>query len=357
MALSAEEYRQLVADVKADLEAGSQGVRDVPTADSLDGVTSLPALQIRGTEKVVLVPLKLLSDPVYEAIASATPDFAAYCRNLYSEYVVKLLDEAQKYYPVQEDGWHFIDAANNVEVSITDAGLDASKIGVNLTALIKAIPGLGLALGIEPGTAFAGDKGNNLNKLVNSMRWLFEFATQVQENGFSIADANNNTGLKFDNEGLDTALLSTHLKSLIKEIDGLGLALGIEAGTAYAGDKGNTLNKLVNSMRWLFEFATQVQENGFSIADLSGNVGLKYDNEGLDAAKLSTNFMSSIRAVVESMNISIEGLAEVDEGGIFFTDPAGHIVASVTDEGLNWAITSSSSGIGYEVVRDVDYDV
>lgn len=365
MALSTEEFNELVAKVKAALEAGSLGVVDVPKADTLDGVTSLPALQLKGAGRVVLVPLTMLSDPVYEAIAAATPDYAAFCKKTYAEYVQKLLAEAQKYYPVQEDGWYWTDEASNVSVSITDKGLDASLLSDRLKALIKSIPGLGLALGIEPGTAYAGDKGNTLNKLVNSMRWLHDLAEQVQEDGFAVSDAAGNVGLRYDNNGLDAALLSDHLKDLVKEIDGLGLALGLTQTTAYPGDKGKQnsedilkLKAATTTLRNIVRFLSEVCEEGFYVADAAGNVGLKYDADGLDAAKLSGNFMSLLRAVVEAMNISIEGLVEVDEDGIYFIDANANVAVSVTNAGLNWAMSDSSSGgLGYEVVSEIDYDV
>ncbi len=81
----------------------------------------------------------------------------------------------------------------------------------------------------------------------------------TEEKGFFVADADNNIGLQYNIDGLDTAKLSNHFKELLPK-NGLG----------------------------------EVAEEGFHITDQSGNIGLRYDNDGLDAVKLSNHFRSLI---------------------------------------------------------------
>lgn len=68
MALTEEEKKELVQNVVNQIKTESQSVDELETVDTLEGVVSLPAM--RG-EKVVGVPLKLLSKPAEEAAAVA----------------------------------------------------------------------------------------------------------------------------------------------------------------------------------------------------------------------------------------------------------------------------------------------
>ncbi len=57
----------------------------------------------------------------------------------------------------------------------------------------------------------------------------------------------------------------------------------------------------------------ETNEEGFALCDSDGNVGMKYDTEGLDAAKLSTHFLSLLGSFLESVLVVENGLFLVDE--------------------------------------------
>lgn len=65
---------QDLREIEDELKKGSQGVGDVPEAESLDGITSLPAYQeVEGKDmpKIVRAPLELLAAPALEAADKA----------------------------------------------------------------------------------------------------------------------------------------------------------------------------------------------------------------------------------------------------------------------------------------------
>lgn len=65
---------QDLREIEDELKKGSQGVGDVPEAESLDGITSLPAYQEVGGQdmpKIVRAPLTLLAAPALEAADKA----------------------------------------------------------------------------------------------------------------------------------------------------------------------------------------------------------------------------------------------------------------------------------------------
>lgn len=65
---------QDLREIEDELKKGSQGVGDVPEAESLDGITSLPAYQgVEGQDmpSIVRAPLKLLAAPALEAADKA----------------------------------------------------------------------------------------------------------------------------------------------------------------------------------------------------------------------------------------------------------------------------------------------
>lgn len=68
MAWTEQDYQEIEDELKKD----SQGVGDVPEAESLDGITSLPAYQEKdGEEIIVRAPLELLAAPALEAADKA----------------------------------------------------------------------------------------------------------------------------------------------------------------------------------------------------------------------------------------------------------------------------------------------
>lgn len=65
---------QDLREIEDELKKGSQGVGDVPEAESLDGITSLPAYQeVKGqdTPRIVRAPLELLAAPALDAADKA----------------------------------------------------------------------------------------------------------------------------------------------------------------------------------------------------------------------------------------------------------------------------------------------
>lgn len=63
---------QDLREIEDELKKGSQGVGDVPEAESLDGITSLPAYQEKdGEDIIVRAPLTLLAAPALEAADKA----------------------------------------------------------------------------------------------------------------------------------------------------------------------------------------------------------------------------------------------------------------------------------------------
>lgn len=83
---------------------------------------------------------------------------------------------------------------------------------------------------------------------------------KVTAEGFSVADGNGNIMLSVNNNGLDTAKLSSHFRSLIGNIG-------------------------------IYE---QVTASGFSFADGDGNIMVSINENGLDTARLTTHFKSLV---------------------------------------------------------------
>lgn len=102
----------------------------------------------------------------------------------------------------------------------------------------------------------------------------------------------------------------------------------------------NNLSKINYYVNRIKKGIPNVTEEGFHVADESGNVGLKYDNLGLDAAKLSKHLKELIK--------NIDGIGEnqytreTAESGYYLIDSEGNIVLSYTSDGLNIAKGSAN---------------
>lgn len=57
----------------------------------------------------------------------------------------------------------------------------------------------------------------------------------------------------------------------------------------------------------------ETNEEGLAVCDSEGNIVMKYDTEGLDAAKASTHFKSLLGSLLESVSVVENGLFLVDE--------------------------------------------
>lgn len=105
--------------------------------------------------------------------------------------------------------------------------------------------------------------------------------SETAEEGFFIVDSNNKILFKIDANGVDMALLSAHLKELIKSIPGIGNGTVTESSGI-----------------------SETLESGFYIVDSEGKVAIKYDANGLDVAKLSTHFKSLLPSITDTLPFS-----------------------------------------------------
>ena len=227
---------------------------------------------------------------------------------------------------ISEDGFFLSDGDGNSILKYDSSGFDTLKISDNFKNSLKTTDGLFLQLGETNTTAYYGNKGklnesniealqtnfqnlntnNNAQHLVfnNSLSLLNSIIQQINENnGFNLVDQFGNVGLKFDESGLDAIQLSTNLKNLIKQIDGLGLMLGETNTTAYPGNLGKTNStnietlqtSVIKMMAQLLKINSEListTDTGFFICDSYGNVAFKYDVYGLDFIQISTHAVS-----------------------------------------------------------------
>ena len=73
----------------------------------------------------------------------------------------------------------------------------------------------------------------------------------------------------------------------------------------------------------------ETNEQGLAVCDSEGNIGMKYGTEGLDAAKLSTHFLSLLGSLLESVSVVENGLFLVDENyniGCYIDDTGPHAI-------------------------------
>lgn len=75
----------------------------------------------------------------------------------------------------------------------------------------------------------------------------------------------------------------------------------------------------------------QVSEDGWYLVDEALNVAMKYDADGLDAAKVSEHFKS----LIGGGGGSVSGFSEVVEDGLYFVDESLRIGAFLDSEGLH----------------------
>lgn len=80
----------------------------------------------------------------------------------------------------------------------------------------------------------------------------------------------------------------------------------------------------------------ETKEEGLAMCDSEGNVGMKYDTNGLDAAKLSTHFRSLLGNIGGSSS-----LVETNDEGFAVCDNEGNIGMKYDTEGLDTAKVST----------------
>ena len=118
-------------------------------------------------------------------------------------------------------------------------------------------------------------KLSNLNYYINRLK---KDTHNVIEEGFHVADESGNVVLKYDNLGLDVALLSEHIKNLIKTINGVGFPDDVRL---------MLLNTIISS----------ISENSWNLIDNNYNIAAKYDILGFDVAKINKHFKRLIDSV------------------------------------------------------------
>lgn len=77
----------------------------------------------------------------------------------------------------------------------------------------------------------------------------------------------------------------------------------------------------------------ETNEEGLAMCDSEGNVGMKYDTNGLDAAKLSTHFLSLLGNIGGSS--SLLKSVSVVENGLFLVDDNYNIGCYIDSTGLH----------------------
>ena len=114
---------------------------------------------------------------------------------------------------------------------------------------------------------------------------------------FIVIDSNGNVVIKYNSNGFDTALLSTHFETLIKNISGLGLELGYTSSTAYPGSDGLQLNKDVLKIKETSQYLNLTEESQLSIVDENGNSVVQYNSDGFDTLNLSVHLQNLIKDI------------------------------------------------------------
>lgn len=114
-------------------------------------------------------------------------------------------------------------------------------------------------------------------------------------------------------------------------------ATSAKAGVMTAQDKTN-LDKLTEQLNNKDNGNNNkiqiTDDNSFSVCDSDGNVVLRYSDEGLDAAKVTTHLAELIGKIIGG-SISLLEQKEVEENGVYFVDADMNVVASIDDKGLH----------------------
>lgn len=107
-------------------------------------------------------------------------------------------------------------------------------------------------------------------------------------------------------------------------------------------DLSNNQGKINYYVNRIKKGIPNVTEEGFHVADESGNVVLKYNNIGLDAAKLSEHLKELIKDIKGIGRGESQYTLETTESGYYLIDSEGNIALSYTSDGLNIAKGSAN---------------
>jgi hypothetical protein len=90
-----------------------------------------------------------------------------------------------------------------------------------------------------------------------------------------------------------------------------------------------------------------VDEDGFHVVDEHLNVGMKYDEAGLDAAKVSSHFIDVLKASgVNADDVMTSHAAVVNEDGFFIADESLNVGVKVDNDGIH-----AKNILEYEIIE------
>lgn len=153
----------------------------------------------------------------------------------------------------------------------------------------------------------------------------------ITDSDFNVVDGDGNCVMRYSAEGFDVAELSDHFQRLIKEIEDVGLKIGVTEGTAYDGKSGSELSALVE---------LTIKPTVYTLVEELGVYRQDTDNLKVSDAKQE--------AILQSILSRLAVIPSVLEDGVFFTDEEGYITAKITKE------ETSGFGGDIEYVRESD---
>lgn len=107
----------------------------------------------------------------------------------------------------------------------------------------------------------------------------------VTEDGWYFTDKSGNSVVSVTGDGLDAAKLGDKITDLIKSIPGIGIQIGVSAGTSFDGGAGVKLsadfNKFSQTIQGKTQLLAEVSEDGFFFVDSEGNIGACVTSEGI----------------------------------------------------------------------------
>lgn len=156
-----------------------------------------------------------------------------------------------------------ITGAENVDATITDANV------LEVTGRDGVKKRLELASQADAAT---------IKKDLAAEQKITKVLQKSEEDGYYIVDEDGNIVAQYNSKGFDVALLSEHIKNLIKNINDVGFPDDIRL---------MLLNTIISS----------ISENSWNLIDNNYNIAAKYDISGFDVAKINKHFKRLIDSV------------------------------------------------------------
>ncbi|MCQ2231404.1 MAG: metallophosphoesterase [Paludibacteraceae bacterium] len=152
----------------------------------------------------------------------------------------------------------------------------------------------------------------------------------------------------------DTTAVEAYMKQIRDAI--AALPAGSTTTDAKVIKNEADINDLAQKLSELKSILRMISQDGFAVSDKDGNVGMKYDENGLDAAKLSSHLIALIQAVVK---VSSSLIAEIEQRVWAVTDGDGYAGMTYGEDGLDFAKISqhaidvlNEAGIASKIVLD-----